>query len=656
MAIPGSDNILGANSAPNQEVNLGSVVNQILSITETNPQIASSYRAESYGGVDKPGGSGSATAIKGTDSLFNPFYVFRYSKYGAIDGKIYSPEYHRDINMNFENYILGSNADSLLKGALSLIQADKGSTANPTASRIIDWARNRAGDNNADTALAATPYQLNDFLWCKWYGKIPNNRLLTLRRYPIPVEDNLQVADSKSPLIPIAQAVTWWGGESGNQLDNVLGIKYGFNWKELSADIKDVTGNEVQAESLLDAAGLTKELAPNLRKVLLATLFDNPANPYAATGYDAKIQQWIKDSYGSEGQYWNRIQGPINVINSTQIRRRGFTYEHPISLDFTYKLRTFNNVNPKIAMLDLISNFLSLTHNKAEFWGGGIRYFQKTGFILPGLPSQKFEEGDFIGGIRDVISYAIGQIQSKGGELAKLIDDLSKNVKSGDISKAADTLASSQGAQNLAGSWVSDLMQTPLKMRSYLDGRAVGEWHLTVGNPMHPVAVIGNLCLNNTKIKFGEALGLDDFPTEITFKVTLSHGRPRAKQDIESMFNLGGGSMFFTALPQPSSAYNSYGEKNSIAINTAKNGSSTASAETKSDANFKEKSSQVGVTQVNFDNIAGDDTVGNRTGISASSATKLANYFRVNVARAYGERFAKSNSLTDYFRDLKTKD
>ena len=656
MAIPGLFNILGGRNLPNQETDSNSNTDNLLSITETNPQIANVYKAEAYGGVDKPGGAGSATAIKGTDSLFNPFYVFRYAKYGAIDGKTYSPEYHRDINPNFENYILRGNTDSQPKGAVLKIQEDKGYTSIPTASRIIDWARNLAGNNNADTALAATPYQLNDFLWCKWYGKIPNNRLLTLRRYPIPIEDNLQVADSKSPLIPIAQAVTWWGGESGNSLDNVLGIKYGFNWKPLTADIKNVTGNEIQAESLLDAAGLTKELAPNLRKVLLATLFDNPANPYEATGYDDKIQKWINDSYGSEGQYWNRVQGPINVIDSTQIRSRGFTYEHQISLDFTYKLRAFNNVNPKIAMLDLISNFLSLTHNKAEFWGGGIRYFQKTGFILPGLPSQKFEEGDFIGGIRDVISYTIGQIQAKGGELAKLIDDLSKNVKSGNISQAADTLASSQGAQNLAGSWVSDLMQTPLKMRSYLDGRAVGEWHLTVGNPMHPVAVIGNLCLQNTKIKFGEALGLDDFPTEITFKVTLSHGRPRAKQDIESMFNLGAGSMFFTALPQPSSAYNSYGEKNSIAINNAKNGNSAASAESKTDANFKEKSSQVGVTEVNFDQIEGKDTVGSRTGISAQSATKLANYFKVNVARAYGERFAQSNSLTDYFRDLKTKD
>lgn len=654
MANPSWLNILGGRNAPGQEVNPNSSVDNILSITETNPQLNSTYKEQTYGGVDKPGGQGSATAILGTDSLFNPFYIFRYSKYGAIDGKNYSPEYHRDLNLSLDNYILGANVDDQPKGALTQIQMDKGYSENPTASRIIDWARNRAGTNNADTALAATPYQLNDFLWCKFYGKIPNNRLLTLRRYPIPVEDNLQVADSKAPLIPIAQAVTWWGADTGNTLDNVLGIKYGFNWTPKTATVKDVVGNETSAESLLDAIGLTKTNTPNLRKVLLATLFDQMANLYESTGYDKKIQDWISKAYGEDGQYWNRVQGPLNVIDSTQIRRRGFTYEHSISLDFTYRLRTFTNINPRIAMMDLISNFLSLTHNKAEFWGGGIRYFQKTGFILPGLPTQKFESGDFVGGIRDVITYTLGQIQSKSGELAELVDKLAKDVKEGEISKATDDLAKSQGAQNLAGSWVSQLMQTPLTMRSYLDGRAVGEWHLTVGNPMNPLAVIGNLCLNHTKIKFGEALGVDDFPTEINFKVTLSHGRPRAKQDIESMFNLGAGPMFFTPLPQPSSAFNSYGERNSILLKNAKNGTSEASADDKANKDYENRKSQAGVIEIGVD--SGADTLAQRTGIPNATAENLANYFRVNVARAYGERFAKSNSLTDYFRDLKTKD
>ena len=641
-------NILGAFGAPNQEVQPGSSTDQILNLAEANPQIQSTYKETPYAAVKKPGG---AIAIKGTDSLFNPFYVFRYSKYGAIAGNDYSPEYHRDQNLDLSSYnILPIENKTKPSGTLSKIQEDKTYVENPTATRILDWAKNRAGDNNRDTALAATPYQLNDFLWCKWYGKIPNNRLLTLRRYPIPVEDNLQIADSKSPLIPIAQAVTWWGGDTKNTLDDVLGIDYGFNWKPLTTDLKNVTGNEIGAEALLDTMGFTQQNSPNLRKALLATLFDNPDNPYDATGYDQSIQNWIKEAYGQDGQYWNRVQGPINVIDSTQIRNRGFKYDHKITLNFTYKLRSFNNVNPRIAMLDLISNFLSLTHNTAEFWGGGIRYFQKTGYILPGLPSQKFEMGDYIGGIQDVLSYMIGQVQSKGPELAKLIDNLAKDVKAGDMTSILSDLSKSQGAQNIAGSWVKNLMQIPLTMRSFLDGRAVGEWHLTVGNPMNPIAVIGNLCMETTKITLSDSLGIDDFPTEVNFRVTLSHGRPRAKQDIESMFNLGGGSMYYTPLPQPSSASNSYGEKVSSKLNAAKNGTTSATADSASDTEFMKRMSSAGVEERNA-----EDAIAKRT-ISSQDAENYASYFKANVARAYGERFSKSNSLTDYFRDLKTKD
>jgi hypothetical protein len=170
-------------------------------------------------------------------------------------------------------------------------------------------------------------------------------------------------------------------------------------------------------------------------------------------------------------------------------------------------------------------------------------------------------------------------------------------------------------------------------MRAILDGRAVGEWHLTVGNPIDPIAVIGNLCLKNTKIKFSEALGLDDFPTEVSFTVTLEPGRARAKQDIESMFNAGGGDMSFTPLPLPSSAYNSYGERNSIVANSLRAGN-------------------------NADPNAKDAYTGSNKSVTSnqSGAENIANYFRTNVTKAYGSKFAASPVLDDYFLQLKTKD
>lgn len=633
----------GANSNVGEAVK--SSIDNLLSVTDSVPQLTDTYtKGDIAGAVDGPGGN--PIKVLGTDSIFNPFYVFRYARYGEIDGSKYSADYHRDINESSTSTVLKKIDEAGSRSPIKLIADQKKIAESPTAAEILRWAEANADIDKNSTIVGATPYQWNDFLWCKWYGKIPNNRLLTLRRYPVPIEDNIQVAASKYPLVPIAQAVTWWGEETDNSLSSILDISYGFNWTDKTAKIQDVTGNEIKGEDLLTSLGID---SPGLRKILLATIFSNDSNPYAATGFDKNAQDWIKTAYGEEGQYWNRVRGPLNVINSTKIRTEGFTYSHPISLTFSYKLRAFSNINPRIAMLDLISNFLSLTHNKAEFWGGGIRYFQKTGFVLPGLPSQKFEEGDFIGGAAEVLSYIMGEIQTKGGEIAKLVGQLGENVADADLEAAATEISKSKVAQNLAGSWVSSLLAIPLTMRSFLDGRAVGEWHLTVGNPMNPLAVIGNLCLRSTKMSFSNSLGIDDFPTEVKFTVTLEHGRPRAKQDIESMFNFGGGSMSFTALPQPSSAYNSYGEKNSIVANNFKRGRSDSTANTTSDASYENKKSAAAIVESGTNPTAGKET-------SLTQAENIASYFRDKVSRAYGIKFGSSPALVDYFRDLKTKD
>lgn len=633
--------ILGGNN------NIGEVVSSATDALLKNTDSVSfpaleSNASEAYGAITDAEGE-DAYDLKGTDSIFNPFYVFRYAKYGAIDGKTYDANYHKDISTANLGNILQTVRT---KGNLTLIADGKKAVENPTAAQILRWAEEK-GDRNDGTILGPTPYQWNDFLWCKWYGKIPNNRLLTLRRYPIPVEDNVQVANSKMPLVPIAQAVTWWGAETSNNLGDILGMNYAFKWKNVTSTVQEIEGNEVTAETLLDAAGVTRE---STRKILLATLFDNPANPYDATGFDKKAQDWIRATYGSAGPYWNRVLGPINVIDSTQIRNRGYDFTHNIRLTFTYKLRGFNNINPKIAMLDLITNFLSLTYNNAEFWGGSIRYFQKTGYILPGLPSQKFEEGDFIGGIQDVIKYTLPQIQQKANDLAKLVESIGKGISDADADKVAEELGKSTAAQNAVGGWVKDMMQKPLLIRSFLDGRAVGEWHLTVGNPMNPVAVIGNLCLKSTQIKFSESVGLDDFPTEVTFTVTLQPGRPRAKQDIESMFNLGGGQFAFSPLPAPSSAFNSYGTRNSIVENNFRNGTNDNASANALDQYAKNIKSNAQV----FD-VTGSGT-GTGVARDLTEADRLAEYFRVNVRRAYGNKFAESPALTDYFVNLKTKD
>jgi hypothetical protein len=84
-----------------------------------------------------------------------------------------------------------------------------------------------------------------------------------------------------------------------------------------------------------------------------------------------------------------------------------------------------------------------------------------------------------------------------------------------------------------------------LGFKATLTGDPVGEWHLMVGNPFNPLLTIGNLIVTNAKLKLSENFGVDDFPTDISFEITLEHGKPRDKGDIESMFNRGEGRLHY---------------------------------------------------------------------------------------------------------------
>lgn len=617
MATINNDQTLGNGTDPQSGVN-----SQTSSVTSGGNASTKTVYTEKdiLAAADGPGGRAIPTI--GSDSLFNPFYIFRYAGFStqtsAENPATYDVSRHR---FNYETAIDRTN-EAFAKKQQEI--------ENPTATTICSWAS--ANANNKNGPLFPYPYQKNDFLWCKWYGKIPNNRMLTLRRYNIPVEDNLQIADAKSPLVPIAQAVTWWGGDTSNSLeDNILNIGYGFNWKtDLETTVQDVDGNEVEASKVLETLGVQNQA---LRQVLQAAFFQNPNNPFQASEYDKTLQDYVKESW-QNGAYWNRVLGPVNVINSTKIRDRGFTFTHRMKITFEYTLRSFDNINPKIAMLDLISNFLALTYNRADFWGGAIRYFQKTGYIAIGLNNQAMEEGDYLQGLKDLLNSAGPAIAKGVADLKGFTDNLDNELKTADsFGKAFEVLTEKLGnstiGRDIIASRLAGLHQKPLVMRSFLDGRAVGEWHLTVGNPISPIAVMGNLCLMGTTMSFSDELGTDGFPTGVKFTVDLEHGRPRAKQDILSMFNLGGGDLTYTKLAPPSSAYNSYGEYVDELLKNANNNSTNAT----SSAN-------------NTQGVA----------VDPQKAENLAKYFRASVGRAYGEGFGASGILPSYFTELKTKD
>jgi hypothetical protein len=658
--------------------------------------------------------------VPGVWSIFNPFNIFRYSKYG-LNAVQYIKDLHYDapigdpdqaaavVGLNFTrigdvlngegnvsdifqpintNDEFSSTVESTFKDKIGeFTDVRRTVIENPTAANIIDWSRLVAGQNQGEmaSAMSPTPYTARDFLWCKYYGKVPNNRLVTLRRYHMPVEDNLKISAEKGPLVPLAQAVTWYGSDVGNGIDKIIPMGWGLKWAPKTAKVQDIQGNEISVDDLLSTLGIQDEKKKGgklLSDVLKSQIFSGggKVDILKLAGYDKSIQDYIKGAYTDDGPYWNRVLGPVNVVDSTFIRDRGFdtTGMADITLNFEYSLRSFGatgrrGINPKMAFLDLLSNFLSLTYNTAPFWGGGARYFQKTGVTIPGLAmEQEMLDGDVLGAIQ----VGIEQLSSVAGKNLQQLVDLAKKSASfvgtgglsdADLQKQRKKLDFNfEQGQNLSPEELSrikaeaqdkgidpsvpfakliaprigQLLQKPLIYRSILDGRATGEWHLTIGNPMNPWAVMGNLYLKTVKVTFDEKLSIDDFPTEVKFVVTLGHGRPRAKQDIESIFNMGNGAMSFTKLSPPSSAYNSYGEATSNRLNSALPGSQISEG-------------------------GGGDPIPLTGNSAVSDAERAQNQEldvqaleegRARVRERYGEAFGNAPILQDYFLKVYTKD
>ena len=98
-------------------------------------------------------------------------------------------------------------------------------------------------------------YSPSEFLYSKYYKKIPLNHLITLRRFPMPVTDNIynyQTMTASEDSTPDSQtttdatmaagvtAITYMGATAGNQLEELLKMSFGLKWKQLDAKFEEI--------------------------------------------------------------------------------------------------------------------------------------------------------------------------------------------------------------------------------------------------------------------------------------------------------------------------------------------------------------------------------------------------------------------------------
>jgi hypothetical protein len=380
---------------------------------------------------------------------------------------------------------------------------------NPTTSALIEWTR--SGNTNA------VDYAPEDFLWCKNYGVVPNNYLVTLRRFPQPAADDL-FDPTKHKLPDIARMLTWVDGEDLKWENVGLKWSHGLNWADQTADVQAIRAEGGQGnETGAIPGGLGKALQT------IASISDTGASNAARSTNPAANSI---DPYHDK----SKIHGPIDVIRDIKIRDKGLKFEQKFELKFEYQLRSIDGINPKIAFIDLLSNILVCTSNKGSFWGGERRFFGgDPKRVKPFGDPSKLEQGDYKGYLDSLVSGLTSRVdelsKGKGFSIPEGVGNILKSLGGNLMSQMTGSLLDKMGRPGAQG------------VDSLLSGDDHGEWHVTVGNPANPIMSVGNLALTKTDVQLDGVLGPDDFPTKIIVTCSLEAARPRDRQDMMAMFS-----------------------------------------------------------------------------------------------------------------------
>jgi len=498
--------------------------------------LGNSFYKKSLDTGDMPG------MVPGTESMMSKYSVFSLARVNAAASG--DNKYNTDLHYDVKSIQQPSKKLKPLKLSDNTFDADtikKKASHKPTISEIINNSK-----YSVDSLTQHMPYSIQDFYYCTHYGKVPNNMMVTLRRYPVPVYDSARSHDGDN-LVPVAQAVTYFGEKTGNKVTDLMKFSYGLVWEEIEAEVQSVDGNEQGLGTGIETLLGKKNVS---RGGTAMTIIG--ANPMSRWDGSAKVEQeWLKEAWGDKGSYWNQVYGPVNVVHKTYMRKRGMKFDQTLKIRFSYSLRSWNGINPKVAMLDIISNFLLLTYNNAKFFGGATRYFPNMQDQVKFLGSQKAlyegQWGNYFSSVKDDFKTMGKDIFSSLGKL--LGGDF------GELKKLAGS-----GIDTGMGKLAGQSRPKMLSIRSMLSGAPMGEWHVTIGNPLDPMMVMGNMIVDGVEFSVSDTLGADDFPTEIYFDVTLKHGKPRDLGDIESMFNMGMGKMSYTPLMKLPSEQNTNGD------------------------------------------------------------------------------------------------
>lgn len=393
-------------------------------------------------------------------------------------------------------------------------------------------------------------YSYADFMYCRHLGKVPNNYLITLRRFPAPVLDSILPvgigeqrlsAGKMNTFMPIGTMVTWLG-VSGNDMKNILKYSYTMPFVEKQAQWESV---EKQGGTNGIFNGL-EAMANQTTRAAIASgteveAFTNTFGSFFNVGSGFPVVSAMRDQ--------TKVYGPIDRVKRAYARSGdGLDHTQTIQLVFEYELKAYNGINPRQAMLDLLASIFAVTYTTGNFWGGGYNgTFIGQSSAFSNLSIFKCNGGftDFMDAFIDSTAGAAGIFKEGLG-----------------IKESDDTLTTAKKIANaIGGVLMGGLLNKAGRPARYfsnslISDSPVGLWHITIGNPNCPIMSLGNMILKNTEIEHFGPLGIDDFPTNLKVTCSFERGKPRDQRGLEAMYMAGNDRIFHSMEGAVASMYN----------------------------------------------------------------------------------------------------
>lgn len=481
-------------------------------------------------------------------------------------------------------------------------------------------------DASARGEMGRAVYTYADFMFCKHLGRISNNYLITLRRFPHPSGDhiNFTIPGEENEHLPDIGRLVTWMGTPGNEMSNILKFSVKLPYKEMKANIQTAQYNADNSGGFL--GGLMNLGESSYRQGMLSgatgtrsiSTLQSAMTPFGLGGF-AKGLSGPPDNSWAYHKDDNKVWGPVDTITKTNYRQGaedgGIEFDQTIQLVFDYELRSFNGINPRAAFLDLLGNILAVTFTNASYWGGAVR---GTGAaqsnVFANLPIFHMKEPLSFAGVQDAIFDTVGQIGAKfnnGNPISSIKDAMNAmgNLLKGTLTGITAGLLNSLGRPQKNA------------LNSMLNFAPTGMWHLMIGNPKHPIMSMGNMFLDGCTIEQYGPLGFDDFPTGLKVSITLKHGMPRDNLKIEQMYMNGDYRIYQPLGDRTYEAWEnaeeinpgSRGDTNDISSFIDNQGIQTPNMETTEDVNSKSISTSkrfrkyFGTDNKTYINIAGEE-------------------------------------------------